>query len=268
MINLGIVEVKPKKEATKSASINNGRALNEEELVFESTAKVLSKSKFKRIPPVLGTLAYLFRDVEGGNFTIVQIATEVIRSDPNRTRQNTIASKVNNLIFLWESLDDASKNRIDVFDYLCIECDLSKKKFYAVVMEGWFDNLEAVNQRILMETKREIIHNSRHFAKEERNFRDRELMASATGLKKESPLIGSIDASTKIQNNITYESSFRSMLKDTEKIVNELDVVDAEIVVNERRMLNPPNMENFVDANIFSKEEKKNEYAERKVKIK
>lgn len=272
MIKLGTAEVTEVKKngAVKLTPLTNGRALNKEEEEAEEKAESLPRAKYKRILPLPGTLAYLFRDIEGGNYTIANSVLETTLADVNKRNPNTIVGKANKVILLWNNFDEFSKRRIDVFDWLCEEVNLRKKKFYAIVMEGLYDHFDAISQRLLMESKPELINNARQFAKEERNFRDRELLAKATGVTKDAPLIGSIDNSTKIQNNLNYQSGFSDVIKDTEKIIqgeDNVDFVDAEIVENERKSLKPASFENYIDANLF-KEEKEEEFAERKVEIK
>lgn len=269
MIKLGATELIPnKKQGTKLVPLSNGRALNLEEEEAENKAESLPRAKYKRIQPLPGTLAYLLRDLEGGNYAIASMVKEALADQTKKYNVSTTAGKLTKVILLWEKFDDFSKRRIDVFDWLCDEIGLSKKKFYAAVMEGLFDHFEAITQRLLMEAKSELINNSRQFAKEERNFRDREFLGKATGAIKDTAPIVNVDARTQTNN---YQSSFRDILKNTSNAIKEeKDYVDAEIVNSERKALKPANMEAFVDVNLFkeNEEEKELEHINRKVEIK
>jgi hypothetical protein len=213
----------------KLVPLRNDRPLEELELIAEQKAEKLSIKFFKRIPPNPGTLGYLFRDLIGGNHSVFEFVKAVLPasnftgSAPAKkvgTEQEKLAKRV---ILTWNALDDHSKNRVDVFDWLCDKVGLARNEFYGISQKGMFNNYEAISQRVLMEAKPELIHNVRQFARVEGNFRDRELLAKATGVTKEAPLIGTLDASTKINNNLLVESNFNSSIKESEREIREIE---------------------------------------------
>lgn len=214
---------KPKK--LELVPLRNDRPLEQYELEAESNAIELSIKHFKRIPPLPGTLGYLFRDLIGGNQAVYNFVKSVlhpniISTKPNRNG-NAKDMKAFRIIKIWNAMDEFSQNRVDVFDWLCDRFELAKDDFYAYAAKGMFNHFDAISQRIIMETKPEVIHNVRQFARSEKNFRDRELAAKATGLTKEAPLIGNIDASTKVNANLNFSPSFNSMLKEADAVINE-----------------------------------------------
>lgn len=224
-----------KKSELKLVPLRNDRPLEEYEILAESNAVELSIKYFKRISPVPGTLGYLFRDLTGGNRAVYEFVKNVLPRSNSTTPSGKTGTardrKANKVILLWNAMDEHSQNRVDVFDWLCDKVELPRDDFYSYAMKGMFNHFEAISQRIIMESKPEVMHNVRQFAREERNFRDRELAAKATGLTKDAPIIGSIDNSTKIQNNLSFESRFNSTLKEADEVINETEnFVEGEIV--------------------------------------
>lgn len=211
--------------------IRNGRTLEDYEIIAEDNAVELSIKYFKRIPPVGGTLGYLFRDIEGGNRAVYEYVKNSLPSG-NSTHPSKAGNakeiKARKIIRIWNSMDEHSQNRVDVWDWLCTRFELERREFWAIASKGFYDHYEAITTRVLMETKPEVINSVRQFARKEENFKDRELAAKATGLTKDAPLIGNLDASTKVQNNLSFSSGFNSMLKEADAAVGE--IIEGEIV--------------------------------------
>ena len=252
------------KEPTKVIPLRNGRELENYELEAENKAIELSIKGFKRIKPVPGTLGYLFRDLMGGNHAVYEFVKNVLPSSHyvggkfrNEKRVGTqVEQLAKRVILIWNSLDEFSQNRVDVFDHLCDKVNLPKREFYGIAQKGMFDHFEAVTQRVLLETKPEVANNMRQFAREERNFRDRELAAKATGLTKDAPIIGNIDASTKVNNNLVFESNFASSMKDIEKQIKDSEgFIEGEIVNNEPKQLSEGNTD-FLNTELVEEDEK------------
>ena len=233
-INTKPIEPKKEKEETKIIPLRNDRPLEQYEIEAESNAIELSIKNFKRIPPLPGTLGYLFRDLIGGNQAVYNFVKDVLPTSSYMgagSKTGTIREvKAKKILSIWNLMDEFSQNRVDVFDWLCDRIQLEKHEFYGFAAKGMFNHFEAISQRIIMETKPEVIHNVRQFARSERNFRDRELAAKATGLTKDAPIIGNIDASTKV-NNLSFSPNFNSMLKDADNVINETEgFIEAEEV--------------------------------------
>lgn len=204
------------------------RDLESNELEAEEKAIRLPKGKFARIAPIPGTLGYYLRDIQGGNAAVIEFLKISLKDNPG-----TKGIKVKKMIKLWELFDEFSKNRIDVFDWFCRKFDFPIHKFYGVVAEGMCLHHDILTARALMESKTELVNNVRKFARKETNFRDRELLAKATRLTQEAPLIGSVNATTNVtNNNLTLEQSgFKSLINRTDRMIDEEGIViDAEIV--------------------------------------
>jgi len=231
--------IEPKKEV-EIVPLRNDRPLEQYEIEAESNAVELSIKNFKRIPPLPGTLGYLFRDLIGKNEAVYNFVKNILPTssytgtgNPNKTG-SAKEIKAKRIIAVWNAMDEFSQNRVDVFDWLCDKEGLSRDDFYAFAAKGMFNHYEAISQRIIMETKPEVIHNVRQFAKSERNFRDRELAAKATGLTKDAPIIGNIDASTKVNNNLSFSPNFNSVLKEADNAVGE--IIEGELVEEPKQL--------------------------------
>jgi hypothetical protein len=256
-----VIKLPKKEEALEAIPLANDRPLEADEEEAEEKAIKLPRKRFKRIPPVPGTLGYLFRDLSGGNAAVFEFINNSLDKS-HRVKSNTTAYKIYRVILMWNALDEFSQKRVDVFDWLCNEVGIAKDKFYAQAAQGMYDHYEAVSQRILMESKVDLINNVRQFARKERNYRDRELLAKATGTTKDSPLIGSIDNSNKVtNNNLTFESGFRDTLRATEKLTRADDpsFIEAEIIEERPRQLTEGNLEDMISAedilSVLDKEE-------------
>jgi hypothetical protein len=254
-----------KKEELKLIPLANNRALEASEIEAEEKAIKLPKKYFKRIPPIAGTLGYLLRDIEGGNQAVFNYINETIPAT-SKTKANTNAYKIYRVILMWNALDENSQNRVDVYDWLCDKVGVSKQKFYAQAAEGMFNHYEAISTRILMESKVELVNNVRQFGRSEKNFKDRELLAKATKVVTDQPLIGSIDNSTKV-TNLSFESNgFKDILRSTEKLLrsDEDNFIEAELEENNviitsqgqnQKQLTEGNLAGMISADIFEKED-------------
>lgn len=252
-----------KKEEIKLVPLANNRALEANEEEAEEKAIKLPRKHFKRIPPIAGTLGYLFRDIEGGNQAVFNYINETL-SASNKQKANSNAYKIYRVILMWNALDENSQNRVDVFDWLCDKVGISKQKFYAQAAEGMFDHYEAITTRILMESKVELVNNVRQFGRSEKNFKDRELLAKATKIVTDQPLIGSIDNSTKV-TNLSFESNgFKDILRSTEKLLrsDEDNFIDIEPENNaiidsqgqNQRQITEGNLAGMISTDMFEKE--------------
>lgn len=221
-----ILSKKYKEEEKPEPIKSPDRDLEPSEISFEEKAVRLPKGKFARILPIPGTLGYYLRDIVGGNATIMEFIKIGLKES-----QGPKGVKLRKIVHVWEIFDLDSRNRVDVFDWLCKKFDLPVYKFYGVVAEGMCKHHDIMTARVLMESKSEVVSNVRKFAKKEKNFRDRELLAKATGVAKDVPLIGSINNSTQVtNNNLTLESSgFKNLINRTDRMIDE-DIVEGEII--------------------------------------
>jgi len=232
------IEPKKEKEETKLIPLRYGRDLEDYEQEAEANAIELSIKYFKRIPPIPGTLGYNFRDIEGGNQSVYNFVSNVLPVSKFTSTGGKVGNirenKAKRILAIWKAMDTHSQNRVDVFDWLCERIQLEKDEFYGFASKGMFNHFEAISQRILMETKPELVNNNRQFARSEKNFRDRELAAKMTGLTKDAPIIGNIDASTKVNNNLSFSPNFNSVLREADNAVGE--IIEGEIVEEPKQL--------------------------------
>lgn len=173
------------------------RPLSEEEQeAFDKAIKV----RAKQIKPVQGTLGYTFRNLAGGNESVVEIIK--LASNQNATKFIRL------FLILWDSLDEFSKRRVDIFDWFCEKYNVHKSKFFGVFSEGSFNNEQAMRQVSLMGYSDEFVDLVKRMASKERNQQDRLLLAKMLKLDEEKPLISIQDNSVNTKNELhIYEKA-------------------------------------------------------------
>lgn len=222
------------------------RPLSEEESIAERRATILNKKEYPTILPFPGTLGFLLRNLRGGNEAVIQYLQSSV------TFRNGSARPIKEILILWKNLDEFSKQRVDVFDQLCRLREIPPRKFSGWIAEGMFEYSNQENMIDLIEAKSELIGNIAKFANKEKNFKDRELLAKATKLTEESPLIA-VNSVTNIQkNSLTIEAGnvgFADIIRKSEKLVaspferkqleaaNEEDSIPVEFTVKKEKTL-------------------------------
>lgn len=190
--------------------VDNDRPYSSEEEEAEVKAIRFSVTNFPRVPPIPGTLGFLSRNIRGGNEAIINFLKNVGVGDNTKF--------IKNFIILWNVMDEYSRKRVDIFDILCEKYNVRKGKFWGRVQEGMFDNHEALAKQTLLGYKAEFVELLKKMARMPKNHKDRELLAHALGLKKDSPLLqftdNSVTQNTKVevnQTNINLPSFAKSM---------------------------------------------------------
>jgi hypothetical protein len=202
-----------KRKAAKTATYNlkdADRPLSEEEEEAEQKAESFPIHKYPKIKPIPGTLAYMFRNIKGGNESIIEFMRNAASSNN--------AKFLKNFLILWNNMDEYSRKRIDIFDTLCRKYGVPNKKFWGVVQEGMFDYNDQLTQAALMGHKPEFVDLLRRMAAKERNAADRRLLAEALQLTaKQEPLIKVEDKSVHTTNNLNLNQvpSFVSSVRKT-----------------------------------------------------
>lgn len=234
------------------------RPLSEEEIEAQDKAQIFPKGKFAPIAPIPGTIAFYVRNVRGGNPSIIGFIKHGL-DEVNSNTNTKLVKRIRMMISVWESFDEFSKRRIDFFDWFSRKYSIPKGKLLGLITEGMCNLSESETMIDLVQAKPELIHNIRNFGMKERNFRDRELLAKATGVIKENPLVN-VDASstTNVTNNKlileTGSSNFRDIIRSSENLIRgEQKFID---IVPEARQLSEGETE-FVDTEfgVMKKEE-------------
>lgn len=215
-----VEEEKIEKNTTYSLK-DADRPLDEQEIEAEEKATKFSRMVYRRIPPIPGTLAYLLRNIKGGNESVVEfLRWSKVGERGNRTRF------IDTFLILWENMDEFSRRRIDIFDHLCRKYSIQPKRFWGVVQEGLFDHYEQLAQTALGEGKLNLISDIKKFASKEKNFNDRKLLAEAMKLTSDAPLIKVEDKSQHLTVNTNNGSipSFSQSIKRSEESIRRDNV--------------------------------------------
>lgn len=221
------------------------RPYDDEEEAAEKQAVSFPINIYKRIKPVHGTLGYAFRNIKGRNDVVMEALKNLSRANNNRYKA------IKEFIILWNNMDDYSRNRVDIFDWLCEKYDMNKARFFGVVQEGMFNFNDLMAQTAISGYTPEFVELVQRMTKKERNVRDRELFAKMAGLTKDSPLIGSIqDNSVKQELHVHTDSpipSFTQAMRESDEGIRTIrqkpqriltegkqDYIDAEVTKDER----------------------------------
>lgn len=197
--------------------LTNDRPYSLDEEENEKKAERYSAKEYPRIPPIPGTLAFRFRNIKGGNESIMRFL--LVCEDKNRKKF------VKDFEILWKNMDAFSKKRVDIFDVLCEKYNVSKKKFWGAIQEGMFDDSEAMVQISLHGQGHELVELIKGMAKLPKNFKDRELYAKMLGLAKDAPFMQYNDNSKhETTNNVQVNNNvpaFASSIRRSEKVIRQ-----------------------------------------------
>lgn len=226
---------------------NADRPLDENELEAEEKAVKYSRMVYRRIPPIPGTLAFALRNLKGGNESVIEFLRWAQHGEnSNRTKF------IKNFIILWDTMDEFSRRRIDIFDHLCRKYEIPLKRFWGVLQEGLFDHYAELAQTALGEGKLDLIENVKKFSSKEKGHQDRKLLADMMKLTTEAPLIKVEDKSQHLTVNNSAVPSFIESIKRTEKTVRQNEqapvVTPKELTEGEQ---------NYIDAETFETEDDK-----------
>lgn len=198
---------------------NADRDLDEKELEAEEKAVKYSRLVYKRIPPIPGTLAFALRNLQGGNESVIEFLRWAQEgNNNNRTKF------IKEFIILWETMDEFSRRRVDIFDHLCRKYSIPVKRFWGVLQEGLFDHYKELAQTALGESQPELVASVRKFANKEKNHQDRKLLADMCKLTTEAPLVKVEDNSKHLTVNNNVVPSFVDSIRRTEKVVRSNEV--------------------------------------------
>lgn len=242
-----IEEEKIEKNTTYSLK-EADRPLSIEEEEAEEKATKFSRMVYRRIPPIPGTLAYMLRNIKGGNESIVEfLRWAKVGEKGNRTKF------IDTFLTLWENMDEFSRRRADIFDHLCRKYDIPLKRFWGVLQEGMFDHNDQITQTALNGAKPQFVERLLELSKKEKNHQDRKLAATAMKLVDDKPLI-SIEDNSKhltVNQNNNGIPSFSQSIRRSEKIIRN----DQPIEVKPKQL--SEGVQDYIDTQTFELEDEK-----------
>jgi len=232
-----------KKQLAKTATlklVENDRPLDAEEIEAEELAAYFPISKFKRIKPLPGTLAFYLRNFKGRNEAVANFLINL--------RKTNNSAWLRDFCKLWPALDDYSKKRIDVFDLFCNKFGVRIEKFWGVLQESIFWHNDALTQTALSEYKPQFVEILKKHVDKPKNAADRKLMAEALNLTKGAQFtVNETHVRNQINNtqinNVSNVPSFAKSIRRTEvngskpKELEEgkQDYIDTEFSVKEEK---------------------------------
>lgn len=206
------------KKATYSLK-NADRPLDEKEEEAEEKAQTFSRQIYRRIPPIPGTLAYMLRNLRGGNESVIEFLRWAASGEKgNRTQF------IKTFLILWENMDEFSRRRPDIFDHLCRKHDIPYKRFWGVLQEGMFDCNDQITQTALSGHKPQFVERLMQLAEKEKNHQDRKLLSDAMKLTETQPLIKIEDKSKHLTVNQNMIPSFSQSIKRSEESINHENI--------------------------------------------
>lgn len=232
-------------ERSMTYSLKNAdRPLDEKEEEAEEKAEKFSRMVYRRIPPIPGTLAYLLRNIKGGNDSVIEFLRWAQNGEKgNRTRF------IKEFLILWENMDEFSRRRVDIFDHLCRKFEIPLKRFWGVLQEGMFDHNDQITQTALSGHKPQFVERLMQIADKEKNHQAQKLVAQAMRLVQDEPLIKIEDKSQHVnvtQNNMM--PSFSQSIKRSEESIKHEDVA----MPNPRELTEGE--QNYIEADIVEEE--------------
>lgn len=223
------------------------RPYDDEEIESENQATKFPINIYKRIKPVHGTLGYAFRNIVGRNHVVIEALKNV------GVHQSKTHRFIKEFIILWNNMDEYSRKRVDIFDWLCEKYDINKAKFFGIVQEGMFNFNNLMAQTALSGFTPEFIEIIKRMAKKEKNIGDRQLFAKMAGLTSEAPILQLNDNSTNTKNELHLHEA--SPLPSFANSMRKSDEGVRTISSAQQKALTEGN-QNYIDAEMVSEPEK------------
>lgn len=232
------------------------RPLSEEEEIYFDKALILNKEDFRPLKPIVGRLGFYLRNYH--NDEVVEILRTLLDGylegqienfDAVDRRTKDEKRWIRDVIKIYERLDFNSQNRVDVFDWLARDLEVSVPKFFGAFQEAAVLNQERITTTSIEQFKPLLLHATMKFALQGKNFKDRELLMRVFGFDKPASQISIQDNSqnvilTQDEGNKKLFGNFTSSMKKVEKEVE-----------SEQKMLEEGKQE-FIDAEIVEEKEK------------
>jgi hypothetical protein len=168
-----------------------------EENDFEQNSSILNLNEYRRIPCVYGSLGFMFRNLKGRAYTVVN----AVRFGLNQHTHKEDSKRLLNLIEFFDDLDIDSQNRVDVLDILC-----RKFKVQPYILVDIFEkSLNYFAQKTLNislnANKGQLVDFTTQEALKKNNFKYTELMFKTNKLVETEPLVNINEGDVNITNN-------------------------------------------------------------------
>jgi hypothetical protein len=215
------------------------RELSDIEIDYENKSITYDKEKHRRIKPSFGTLGYMFRNLKGGNNTVIG----ALRASLS---ERGAAATIKDIIIKYDSLDEYSQLRTDVWDLICKDLRRPSTLVWNFFLKGIKLYVEALKTASIELNKPDLVDTINKFSRKEANQKDRELAAKVSGLIDDKPLV-SIEQNDnrKVTNNTV--NLFGKEFSDTIREVNNQLIND-----NETKFLEPKSLtegtQDYIDA--------------------
>lgn len=224
-----VVHQLPTTSSTATLSVVDAdRPLDEAELEAESKAERYSITEYPRINPMPGTLSWLLRNFKGGNEAVYNFLCEA---------QNSNDSKfIKNFRILYNSMDEYSKKRIDIWDILCRKYEIRIKKFWAAIQEGMFDNNDALTQYALSGYKPQFVELLTRLVEKKGRTADIRLLAECLGLSK-GQVFQVFDQRTNNSLNVQINNNGNGSVPNFAKSIKRTEAPKLELIGDEEEQL-------------------------------
>lgn len=222
------------------------RVFSAEEEEAEKNSVKYPIHKFKRIKPIPGTLGYLFRNLTGRNDAVIEHLSNLIGLQAGGKY-----NKIKTIVSFWNGIDDFSRKRVDIFDWICIELSINRSVFWGWFQEACFNYDNVLAQTALSGHKNKFVEQLKVHANQPRNQTDRRLLAEAMKLtENQAPKIDvkvednsrTTNVNMQVHHKVpSFVKSIRASEIAEEKKVRELEAASTE----------------FIDVKVVTKDEEK-----------
>jgi hypothetical protein len=241
---------KSKKEdkITLSYSLKDAdRPFSDEEIEIAHKAEIynVDKEGYDYIEPVLGTLIFLFRNLKGGNQSVIA----ALRTSLNQ--KYAAMHKIKDVVTKYDSLDKYSQKRADVWDLICKDLNISPARIWDYFVVGMKEFVKASATMGVELNKNDIIEATAKFAQNEKNSKDRELLFKAGNLISNEPLveINQQTNNTLNQQNNIFGESFAETIKNSNNQLRDKD--DLKILEETKQRELTKGNQDYIDAEVL-----------------
>jgi hypothetical protein len=230
------------------------RPLSDIEIEYENKAEIYNIQKHRRVEPVFGTLAFMFRNVKGGNNTIIAALRASLGIQG-------AASHVKDVVIKYDSLDTYSQKRIDVFDLICIDLRTPAPKIWNFFVKGLKLYIEGLRDALIQLNTSQVIENVAKFGAKESNFKDRELFSKMADLIGNEPLV---EVNQSVNNN-TVNNTLNLFGQNFNETIRD---INSQLKDNETKFIEPYQLtegkQEYIEAKKEEKENREIELARRR----
>lgn len=216
------------------------KELSEVEKNHIRAAEKLSVQEYPIIYPVMATIGYMVRDMEGGNHQAIEFIRAGLPSSTLQTGKNFLYD----LVLDFDKLDEDSKQRVDCLDWLARKNKIATNRFLDAIEKG-IEEFSRRQTNIMVAAKRpdlaeKIFKDA--ISEGTKSTQNKSLASRIAGLVQPAKPQVVIDQSSKTVNVDARAQvvSFSDFQKRQDKMIRgrvegeeEKDYVDAEEVVNE-----------------------------------